>query len=1016
MRIAFREQKKRRQIATASIGSGSYYDNSWSSHNSFVPSQGYAPPPPSPFVSIPPPPPPPVPHHIGQVQMQRGGHGGDTGSVSGYSTGTGSTQSSNPYSYGSIMGGRNEQAQFRGTRNNGRYMGNVISKRRIAQADMLVPEPPVNTVASNEADTNADTCCLGTNFIPLHYTNYPYHGDYKPLKSVPIVTGATAFDHPNGQTYIIIINEGLYFGKEMDHSLLNPNQIRFHGLDFFDNPTRDEKLCMQIDDDLFVPLIFKGTKCSFVSCVPTKSELDNCPHLHVTSSKEWEPTALLRSISMFDPMSDEAILSEISPSLVQLKEMSVSSINVQQHNLEVLPAHRTFISKDRHPALTADSLSERWFIGKQRSTATIRATTQRGIRSAILPISRRYRADRHYNKKRLHAKFATDTLFAPMKSLHKMNCAQIFSNKAGFSVVYPQSNTKGDTVGDSYNSFALHFGVPEHLTFDGFSSQVGKNTKFFQALRRDSVDYHVSAPRRPNENPAEGSIRELKRRFYRVMFAKRVPKRLWDYLMIWISETGNLSVSSSKYANGRTATEIITGETPDISEYADFSFYDWVTFRSNAGLGEPEIGRWCGVSHKIGQLMSYWILPESGIPISCVTVQRMTDAEMATREMQQRMDEFDTRISTRFNVQDQDMKYSFDIPEWNRLSLNEDDPEFAEIFQNVIDDHTVPHADPPPELSTEYNNYVNMEIGMPRGPDGTLMHATVKRRAIDVDGNPMGVPSNNPITDTRLYDVEFIDGTLETISANVIAENLLSQVDQEGHRQMMLKEIIDHRFTNEAIREEDAFYTTHTGVQRRKQTTRGWELCIEWKDGSTQWIAMKDMKNSYPIEVAEYAVNNKIDHLPAFAWWIPYTLKKRQQIISKVKSKYWQRTHKYGIRMPKTVREAYDLDDKNKETYWHDAVADEMSKIINSVQEHTGTVKDLEDVGFKEITGHMIFDIKLGENFRRKARYVADGHKTEAPAAITYSTVVSRDSVRICLTIAALNDLEVLAADIENAY
>ena len=60
--------------------------------------------------------------------------------------------------------------------------------------------------------------------------------------------------------------------------------------------------------------------------------------------------------------------------------------------------------------------------------------------------------------------------------------------------------------------------------------------------------------------------------------------------------------------------------------------------------------------------------------------------------------------------------------------------------------------------------------------------------------------------------------------------------------------------------------------------------------------------------------------------------------------------------------------------------------------------------GYQEIRCHMIFDIKMGENFRRKARMVADGHQTETPAALTYSSVVSRDSVQIALTIAALND------------
>ena len=64
----------------------------------------------------------------------------------------------------------------------------------------------------------------------------------------------------------------------------------------------------------------------------------------------------------------------------------------------------------------------------------------------------------------------------------------------------------------------------------------------------------------------------------------------------------------------------------------------------------------------------------------------------------------------------------------------------------------------------------------------------------------------------------------------------------------------------------------------------------------------------------------------------------------------------------------------------------------------------------------MIFDIKIGENFRRKARLVAGGHTTDAPATLTYSSVVSCDSVRIALTIAAFNKLGVMACDIQNAY
>ena len=75
-----------------------------------------------------------------------------------------------------------------------------------------------------------------------------------------------------------------------------------------------------------------------------------------------------------------------------------------------------------------------------------------------------------------------------------------------------------------------------------------------------------------------------------------------------------------------------------------------------------------------------------------------------------------------------------------------------------------------------------------------------------------------------------------------------------------------------------------------------------------------------------------------------------------------------------------------------------------------------KSIGYQQIQMHMVFDIKLGESFRRKARLVADGHLTNPPPSVTYSSVVSRDSVRICLLATALNDLNIMCADIENAY
>jgi Reverse transcriptase (RNA-dependent DNA polymerase) len=75
-----------------------------------------------------------------------------------------------------------------------------------------------------------------------------------------------------------------------------------------------------------------------------------------------------------------------------------------------------------------------------------------------------------------------------------------------------------------------------------------------------------------------------------------------------------------------------------------------------------------------------------------------------------------------------------------------------------------------------------------------------------------------------------------------------------------------------------------------------------------------------------------------------------------------------------------------------------------------------ELVDSQKIDCHWIFDIKHSENFWHKARIVAGGHPTKTPSSDTNSTVVSRDSVRICLTIVALNGMKVMTTDIQKAY
>jgi hypothetical protein len=99
---------------------------------------------------------------------------------------------------------------------------------------------------------------------------------------------------------------------------------------------------------------------------------------------------------------------------------------------------------------------------------------------------------------------------------------------------------------------------------------------------------------------------------------------------------------------------------------------------------------------------------------------------------------------------------------------------------------------------------------------------------------------------------------------------------------------------------------------------------------------------------------------------------------------------------------------------WWDAICKEMKIVQPTFEIGEKDVLELPP-GYQKITCHMIFDLRMGKNFMRKARFVADGHKTKTPAVMTYSLVLLRDSVCIALMIAVLNDLDIMACDIQNA-
>jgi hypothetical protein len=103
--------------------------------------------------------------------------------------------------------------------------------------------------------------------------------------------------------------------------------------------------------------------------------------------------------------------------------------------------------------------------------------------------------------------------------------------------------------------------------------------------------------------------------------------------------------------------------------------------------------------------------------------------------------------------------------------------------------------------------------------------------------------------DTRTYEIEFPDGRIDEYTANVIAENMYAQCDIECRQYNLMEGIIDHRTDGHAVTPAE-MYIKHGRNKKVRKTTKGWHLCVEWKDGTTSWERLSDLKESNPVEVA----------------------------------------------------------------------------------------------------------------------------------------------------------------------
>ncbi|MGH3054467.1 MAG: hypothetical protein ACRDL7_05760, partial [Gaiellaceae bacterium] len=455
------------------------------------------------------------------------------------------------------------------------------------------------------------------------------------MTNVPIVKAGTAYDDPyNGITYILVLNQALYFGEKLENTLLCPNQMRANGLVVDDVPrhlSEGQKSTHSIyipHEKIRINLCMHGCLSYIPTRTPTIQEIENCRWLVMTDDKDWDPYSptfaeqeevLMERDVDLSPIERERVINGFESNEVSSVLSAVSS-SLCDDNMIRLLEKKVMIRKigvaetdKRKTVIEKADLSRRWGIGLETAARTLKVTTQKCVRNALHPLHRRYRTRQmqlRYNQ--LSSRFYSDTLYSKYTSVRNNTCGQVFVNDMEFVRFIPMQSKSA--AGDALAEFIQDVGIPSTLHTDNAKEEtLGR----WRDIRLNcQIKQTETEPYSPWQNRAERTIREIKKTVIRLMTRTRMPKSLWDFCMSYVCDTRCLTAHGIYSLHDRTPYELVTGDTPDISEFVEFDWYQPIWYYESTDFPNDRrlMGRWLGVSHRIGQAMCYWVLPRSGVP------------------------------------------------------------------------------------------------------------------------------------------------------------------------------------------------------------------------------------------------------------------------------------------------------------------------------------------------------------------------------------------------------------------
>ena len=157
--------------------------------------------------------------------------------------------------------------------------------------------------------------------------------------------------------------------------------------------------------------------------------------------------------------------------------------------------------------------------------------------------------------------------------------------------------------------------------------------------------------------------------------------------------------------------------------------------------------------------------------------------------------------------------------------------------------------------------------------------------------------------------MKFSDGRVDEYAVNIIIENIIDQIGDQGWYTRILEEIVAFRNdSGVSIPTGDQSYTNVNEIQRQVIITKSLEVKVKWRDQSTYWFPLHIIKESNHIEVLEHAMANGYSDEPSFRLWVRKVSNKSDRAVKTTKSSFQKNIFKYGVEVPLIVEDALIID------------------------------------------------------------------------------------------------------------